>query len=63
MRIPLLNLYIMKKATFEAIVKRVSTNALKFRTEQLNILMKENDRLARGIRSRRKKIRVRRSKK
>jgi hypothetical protein len=60
MRIPLLNIHIITEATLDAIIKRASTDALKFRTKQLNVLMKDNDRLSRGLPK--KKVRLRRVK-
>ncbi len=60
MKIPILNIYIMTEATFEAVIKKAAAKAHKFSTKQLSVLLKDNERLARGLPER--KVKMQRSK-
>ena len=60
MKIPILNIYVFTEATFEAVIKKAAAKAHKFSTKQLSVLLKDNERLARGLPER--KVKMRRSK-
>lgn len=48
MKIPILNIYVMTEATFEAVIKKAATKAHSFSTQQLSVLLEDNERLAAG---------------
>ena len=48
MRIPLLNIYVMREATFEAVIKDAALKALAHQSKQTSLLLADNHRLARG---------------
>ena len=48
MKIPLFDLHIITGSTLESIIKKAAKDALAFRTKQMSVLLKENDRLAAG---------------
>ncbi len=59
MKIPILNIYVMTEATFEAVVEDAALKALAHQKKQTCILLKENDRLAQGLPKKKAKIRRR----
>ena len=48
MRIPILNIYILREATFETVVKDAALKALAYQKKQACILLEENYRLGQG---------------
>jgi len=48
MKIPILNIYIMREATFEAVVKDAALKALAHQKKQTCLLLADNHRLATG---------------
>jgi len=60
MKIPILNILIMKESTFERIIKEAAIKAHSFSKEQVGILLKDNDRLSQGLKPLRKPIKLRR---
>lgn len=62
MKIPLLNIYIMREATFEKVVKNAALKALGHQKKQMGLLLADNYKLTEGKLSKRT-LRFRRSKK
>lgn len=48
MRIPLLNIYVMREATLEAVIKKAALDTLKFSSKQTSLLLADNHRLVQG---------------
>ncbi len=58
MKIPILNIYVMTEATLKQVIRNAVLATHKFSSEQVSLLLKENDRLAQG--KPKKKLRLRR---
>jgi hypothetical protein len=54
MKIPILNIYIITEKTFKRIVEMAAMKAYKFSSKQISLLIKDNDRLAQGLPTKRK---------